>query len=84
MHLGGGGGTMCEDKIKVGSDEFGFTKIFSSRLHLLSPLRNADIYIYIYIYMCIYIYAHTHIYIYNMYICMYTHTYIGKGECLPL
>ena len=55
---------------QVGSEEFGLTKIFSSRLHLLLALRNADIYsIYIYIYI---------------YICMYTHTYIHKGECLLL
>ena len=50
---------------KVGSEEFGLTKIFSSRLHLLLALRNADIYIYIYI-------------------CMYTHTYIHKGDCVLL
>lgn len=49
---------------KVGSEEYGFTKIFSSRLHLLLALRNADIY--------------------SVYICMYTHTYIGKGKCLLL
>ena len=35
---------------KVGSEEFGLTKIFSSRLHLLLALRNADIYMYMYVY----------------------------------
>ena len=52
---------------KVGSEEFGFTKIFSSRFHLLLALRNADIYS---VYICVYIY-----------ICIHTHTYTRENVC---